>query len=71
MLVATKSGKITYRTTEEDGTFSVAMAHGMLPGNLRLEVSKSGYVTYTKDVQAKSQEQITVTLALDSSKPRQ
>lgn len=61
-LVATKRGKISQRTTGEDGTFDVAIAHGILPGSFRLEVSKSGYVTFTKDIRAKSQEQITVTL---------
>jgi hypothetical protein len=70
MLVATKSGKTSNRTTGADGTFSVTRSHGILSGSFRLEVSKNGYVTFTKEIRAKSQEQIIVTLLPESGKPQ-
>lgn len=70
VLVATKSGRTSKGTTGEDGTFDVAMAHGILAGSFRLEISKSGYATFTKEIRAKSQEQIVVTLLPESVKPQ-
>ena len=70
MLVATKSGKASKRTTGEDGAFSVTIAHGILAGRFRLEVAKTGYVTFTKEIRAKSQEQIIVTLVREGGNPQ-
>jgi carboxypeptidase family protein len=65
-LLATRSGKAKQRVTGSDGSFSVEMVHGVFSGPFRLEVRKIGYVIFTKDIEAKSQQQITVTLALES-----
>lgn len=70
VLVATKSGKTSKRMTGENGTFEVDIIHGILPGNFRFEVSKSGYVAFTKEIRPKSQEQIIVTLLPESDKPQ-
>ena len=66
-LIALKSGKAKEMKTAEDGAFSLEMIHGAFAGRFQLVVSKEGYSTFSRDIPAKSREEITV--MLDRSAP--
>lgn len=71
-LVAVKSGRTVQMTSEADGSFSVGITHGAFPGRFRIVISKSGYLTFTQEVQANTQQQIAVVLSpqQDHADPR-
>jgi hypothetical protein len=69
-LVRMRTGETIQQITGADGSFSEQIIHGFLPGPFRLEVSKSGYETFTQDVKAMSRREITVELAGDKDKPK-
>jgi hypothetical protein len=61
-LVAVKSGKTNEMKTAEDGSFSLELIHGVFAGRFQLGVSKAGYSTSSRDIPAKSREEINITL---------
>ena len=62
-LIAVKSGRTVEMTSEADGSFSVGITHGAFPGRFRIVISKPGYLAFTQEVQANTQQQIAVVLS--------
>lgn len=61
-LLAVKNGKMAEMNSEADGSFHVTMLHGPFPGEFQLLVSKPGYLTFKRDIQAKTRQQLDVVL---------
>lgn len=57
-LVALKTDKAKEMKTAEDGSFSLEVIHGAFAGRFQLVVSKEGYSTFSRDIPAKSREEI-------------
>ena len=69
-LVALKSGKAKEMKTAEDGAFSLEIIHGAFAGRFQLVVSKPGYSTFSRNIPAKSREEITVMLERSAPESR-
>ena len=66
-LLDKKNGKAVEATSGADGSYKVTRIHGVLSGPFALTVSKTGYVTFEREIQAKQQNEIDVTLSRNSS----
>jgi hypothetical protein len=61
-LVAVKNGQAKEMKTAEDGSFSLELIHGVFAGRFQLVVSKAGYSTSSRDIPAKTREELNITL---------
>jgi protocatechuate 3,4-dioxygenase beta subunit len=68
-LVAGKNGRTAEMTSQADGSFSVGLIHGAFAGRFQLVISKPGYVPFSRDIEAKTQQQVDVMLTPKRENP--